>query len=80
VLKLKLVGARKGWDLLKKKLDGLKKRHREVMLEILQQKKNMGMEFSDAMFGLMEAKWGAGDFGRLLVETIKRSTMKVALA
>jgi V-type H+-transporting ATPase subunit D len=78
--KIKLTGAKKGYDLLKKKLDGLKKRHREVMLEILEQKKNMGSEFSAAMFGLMDAKWGAGDFGRLLVETIKRATMKVNLA
>lgn len=79
VCKGKLIGARKGYDLLKKKLDGLKKKHREVMVEILEAKKNMGNEMSQAMLGLLEAKFAAGDFGNMLVQTIKRSSLKVAV-
>ena len=32
----KLTGAKKGYDLLKTKLDGLKKRFRDIMLQIIE--------------------------------------------
>ena len=50
------------------------------MIEMLNEKKNLGNEMNDAMISLLEAKWGAGDFGKMLVETIKRSTLRVNLA
>jgi V-type H+-transporting ATPase subunit D len=34
--KAKLNGAKKGYDLLKKKLDGLKKKFRDIMLKIIE--------------------------------------------
>ena len=75
----KLVGAKKGYDLLKKKLDGLKKRFREILHELLNTKKSMGEDMNEALFALAEAQWGAGDFGRVLGETVKRAGLKVGM-
>ena len=40
--KAKIVGAKKGYDLLKKKSDALKKAFNQVMLKIVDTKKRMG--------------------------------------
>lgn len=75
----KLVGAKKGHDLLKKKLDGLKKSFRDIMHRIINTKKSMGDDMNDALYAMAEAQWGAGDFGRVLLETIKRASTKVSM-
>ena len=47
LFKLKKVGAKKGYDLLKKKSDALKKAFREILIKILDTKKRMGREFNE---------------------------------
>lgn len=71
---LKLKGAQKGHSLLKKKLDGLKKRFNEIMKEIIDSKTQMGPGFNEALMSLLEARWGAGNFSNVLIETVKKST------
>jgi V-type H+-transporting ATPase subunit D len=46
VFKQKKVGAKKGFDLLKKKSDALKKSFREILTKILETKKRMGKEYN----------------------------------
>ena len=47
VFKGKKIGAKKGFDLLKKKSDALKKAFNEIMKKIVQTKKRMGSEFTE---------------------------------
>lgn len=79
--KIKLTGAKKGHELLKKKSDALKKCFREVMIKIIDFKKRMGKEFSEAMFALAEANFAAGDFGNNLADQVKsRSNMRLMVS
>lgn len=39
----------------------------------------MGKEFSDAYFSMVEAQWGAGDFGRTLVDSVRRASLQVGI-
>jgi len=77
--KLKLAGAKKGYDLLKRKLDGLKKKFNEIMRQILLTKMSMGGEMGEALFALAEAQWGAGEFGKTLADTVKRASLQVQI-
>jgi V-type H+-transporting ATPase subunit D len=77
----KLKAAKKGHELLKKKADALKKSFREVMLKIIDTKKRMGKEFSEAMLALAEANFAAGDFGRNMSEQVKsHSNIRLGVA
>ena len=79
--KVKLKGAKKGHELLKKKSDALKKTFREVMLKIIDFKKRMGKEFSEAMLALAEANFAAGDFGHNLADQVKsRSNLRLTVS
>ena len=60
--KQKIAAARKGYDLLKRKADALKKKFKEVMKDLIDCKKNMGKECKEAFFLMAEAKYGAGEF------------------
>ena len=60
MFKQKIVAARKGHELLKKKADALKKKFKEVMKELLDSKKKMGEECKEAFFLIAEAKYAAG--------------------
>ena len=42
MFKQKVVGAKKGYDLLKKKADALKKAFRDILIKIVDTKKSMG--------------------------------------
>jgi len=65
--KTKLSGAKKGYDLLKKKSDALKVRFREICKQIYQTKMNMASDSSDSFFSLTQAEYAAGNFrGKLL--------------
>ena len=61
-MKERIKGARRGYDLLKKKVDALKTQFRKILIDLLNVKKSMGKEFSEAMFGLAEANYAAGEF------------------
>jgi V-type H+-transporting ATPase subunit D len=64
LFKGKVVGAKKGFDLLKKKSDALKKAFREILIKIVDTKKRMGKEFNESLLALAEANFAAGDFSR----------------
>ena len=74
LFKGKKVGAKKGYDLLKKKSDALKKAFRDILIRILDTKKKMGKEFNEALFALAEANFAAGDFSRNVMDSVKTKT------
>lgn len=74
LFKGKKVGAKKGFDLLKKKSDALKKAFRQILVKILDTKKKMGKEFNESMFALAEANFAAGDFSRNVMDSVKTKT------
>ena len=79
--KAKIISAKKGHELLKKKSDALKAHFRKILIEILQVKKSMGKDFSDAMLSLASANYAAGEFSRNVVDQVKeRANVKLNLA
>jgi V-type H+-transporting ATPase subunit D len=60
--KQRLKGAQKGYELLKQKVDALKKRFHEIMTELLKVKKAMGKPFNEALVSFAEANYAAGEF------------------
>jgi len=74
VFKQKKIGAKKGFDLLKKKADALKKSFREILVKILETKKRMGKEFNLALISLAEANFAAGDFSKSVLDSVKTRT------
>ncbi len=74
IFKLKKVGAKKGFDLLKKKADALKKAFREILVKILETKKRMGREFNESLVALAEANFAAGDFSKSVFDSVKSRT------
>ena len=68
LFKGKAVGAKKGFDLLKKKSDALKKAFRVILIKIVDTKKRMGKEFNESLMALAEANFAAGDFSRNVMD------------
>lgn len=60
--KQKTIAAKKGFELLKRKCDALKAKMREVMIKLIDTKKNMGNEAADALYSFANATWAAGEF------------------
>lgn len=78
-MKARLVGAKKGHSLLKKKSDALTIRFRSILSNIKQCKENMGQQFREASFSLSEAKFIAGDISYAVVESVNNAALKVRL-
>ena len=74
MFKQKVVGAKKGYDLLKKKADALKKAFRDILIKIVDTKKSMGKQFNECMLSLAEANFAAGDFSRNVLDAVKVRT------
>ena len=74
IFKQKKIGAKKGYDLLKKKSDALKKAFREIMTNILDTKKRMGKDYSDCLLALAEANFAAGDFSKAVFDSVGTRT------
>lgn len=70
VMKFKLVGAKKGHSLLKKKADALTMRLRALLRDILDAKDDMGKAFRDGNFALAEVKYAAGDIKQSIIESV----------
>lgn len=60
--KQKIIAAKKGHELLKRKADALKAKFRRIMDLLLKSKKKMGEECQQALYLFSEAKYAAGDF------------------
>ncbi len=68
--KARAIGAKKGYDLLKKKSDALKKAFRGILLKIVESKVRMAIDYRDARMGMAEATFAAGDFSRAVVDHV----------
>jgi len=70
----KKVGAKKGYDLLKKKSDALKKAFNDIMKKIVLTKKRMGKDFNECQLEMAQANFAAGDFGVTVRDSVKTKT------
>jgi V-type H+-transporting ATPase subunit D len=76
-MKLKLVGAKKGHSLLKKKADALTMRLRALLTTILKAKEAMGKAFKDGNFAMAEVKYAAGDIKSAIIESVGTAQKRV---
>lgn len=74
IFKQKKIGAKKGYDLLKKKADALKKEFRDIMIKILETKKRMGKDYNESLLALAEANFAAGDFSKAVFDSVGART------
>ena len=79
VMKVKLVGAKKGHSLLKKKADALTMRLRLLLRNILKAKEDMGAAFREGNFALAEVKYAAGDIKPTVIESVGVAQKKVEI-
>ncbi|KAL3899585.1 MAG: hypothetical protein SGPRY_012618, partial [Prymnesium sp.] len=79
VMKVKLVGAKKGHSLLKKKADALTMRLRALLRNILQAKDDMGAAFREGNFALAEVKYAAGDIKPTVIENVGSAHKRVEI-
>jgi len=78
--KARLVGAKKGFQLLKKKRDALKTRFQQLLREIVECKKSVGQGMKELSFALAKAKWAAGgDVTHAIVQRVKRPSCTLKL-
>ena len=79
LMKTKLVGAKKGHSLLKKKADALTARLRKMLRNILEVKEEMGKSFKLGNFALAEVKYAAGDIKPAVIEGVGSAQKKVEI-
>jgi len=80
LLKAKLAGAVRGYNLLKKKRDALRRRFQMILAQIIENKEKMGSQLKEAFFSLAAAKYSAGDMlTHSILETAGNATFKVRL-
>jgi V-type H+-transporting ATPase subunit D len=79
LMKVKLKGAQRGHDLLKKKADALAMRFRVILKNIKKNKSLMGAVMRKAHLSLASAKYAAGEFSTSVVENVTQATFKVKL-
>ncbi|KAL9656072.1 hypothetical protein ABK040_007690 [Willaertia magna] len=78
-MKQRLVGAKKGHSLLKKKSDALTIKFRGILKDIKEQKEGMSDMFRKAYFSLAEARYNAGDISYAVIESVKSAATKVKM-
>ena len=77
--KARLVGAKKGFQLLKKKRDALKTRFQLMLKEIVECKNAVGEGMKETAFALAKAKWAAGDITQPVIQRIKKPSVTLKL-
>jgi len=80
LFKTKGVGAKKGYELLKKKSDALKARFRALLKEIKNAKEELAQIMPQAFISLASAQHGAGDFREHLINDIKEPSIRINAA
>lgn len=75
--KSKRVGAKKGFELLKKKADALKMRFQLMLRDIQRTKMAMSTQASEAFFSLTQAQYAAGDFRHKVIESVSTAELRV---
>lgn len=76
--KSKLLAAKKGYDLLKRKADALKVRFRDIMKAIHSLKGGMADQSSTAFFSLTQAEYAAGNFRSKVLENQMTASIRVS--
>lgn len=79
VMKVKLVGAKKGHSLLKKKADALTMRLRGLLKQIIEAKDEVGAAFKEGNFALAKVKYDAGDIKPTVLENVTTASKKVVI-
>ncbi|XP_075258052.1 V-type proton ATPase subunit D-like [Convolutriloba macropyga] len=78
LLKGRLAGAKKGYELLKKKADALQLRFRKVVRDITEIKTKLGELMKQSYFSLVESEFVAGDIKNvILANAIESATTRV---
>lgn len=77
VYKIKVKGATKGFELLKKKSDALKARFRRLIVDIKDAKGALSREMPSSFISLASAKYTAGNFGDDVLYDIKEARVRV---
>ena len=77
IYKQRVVSTNKAYSLLKKKLDALKMRFRLIMIKLIDTKKKLGYNASDAYMMLAKSEWGAGDFSTQIRDSIKKARIRL---
>merc|ERR1712129_41660 len=77
----RLGGAKKGWQLLKKKRDALKAKFSFLLKDIVQTKLDVGNGLKDAAFSLAKAHWAnsGDDITSTVVERAKKPSVTCKL-
>lgn len=80
-IKAKLVGAKKGHSMLKKKSDALLVRFRSILSDILESKERAGDESREAMLSLALAKYAFGDeLKHVVIENVAEASLRVKMS
>ena len=74
IYKGKVKAAEKGWDLLKKKNDSLKKKMQEIMITLIEKKKVVRDLFLKAFLAMAESEWSAGDFYQQIINQVDKAS------
>jgi len=80
LLKAKLAGAVRGYNLLKKKRDALRRRFQMILAQIIENKEKMGSQLKEAFFSMAAAKYAAGDMlTHSILETAGNANFKIRM-
>jgi len=79
--KARMVGAKKGHGLLKKKRDALKARFQAMLKEIVACKKGVAQGVKDSAYSMTKANWAAGNISTTVLEKAKKpsATLKTGV-
>ena len=72
--KAKKIGAKKGYDLLKRKADALKKAFNDICKRIVVVKRSMGKVYTECQIDMAQANFAAGDFAVTVRDQVKTKT------
>jgi V-type H+-transporting ATPase subunit D len=72
--KQKTKAAQRGYDLLKKKNDSLKKKMQDIMIKLIERKKLLKEAFTKAFLSIAESEWAAGDFFGQVRDTVGKAS------
>lgn len=80
IYKQKVKAATKGWDLLKKKNDTLKKKMQEVMIKLIEKKKMVKDLFLKSFLSIAESEWSAGDFYLQIMNQVEKASFSLDIS
>jgi len=76
-VKCRLICARRGRDLLAKRVDGLSIRFRAIMSQLLKSKSRLGQVMRDAAFSLVEVNYVTGGVNELVLQAVDKAKTKI---